>query len=217
LHTRPASVLILRRALGHQSVERVCRPDSDWRARVHTHNMRYNHAVQSCVLTSPSPLRWPSERGSGARSSGDGSGAVRKRSSRATRAWGHRRSRWRCVCCDLSRAEPTVGPRNGSNRSERVQKGVAGEGHLASISGFALAVRSDTSTEVSPLQGRGWAQRKQIRVLFRRHSYVAPVSPNPASMAALDASSGYPDPTRSRTAQSPTSYLHMVTGRRVCS
>jgi hypothetical protein len=147
-------VLILLLALGHQSVERVCRPDSDWRARVHTHNMRYNHAVQSCVLTSPSPLRWPSERGSGARSSGDGSGAVRKRSSRATRAWGHRRSRWRCVCCDLSRAEPTVGPRNGSNRSERVQKGVAGDGHLASISGFALAVRSDTSTEVSPLQGR---------------------------------------------------------------
>ena len=132
MHTRPASVLILRRALGHQSVERVCRPDSDWRARVHTHNMRYNHAVQSCVLTSPSPLRWPSERGSGARSSGDGSGAVRKRSSRATRAWGHRRSRWRCVCCDLSRAEPTVGPRNGSNRSERVQRGVAGVGHLAS-------------------------------------------------------------------------------------
>ena len=121
----PGSVLILRRALGHQSVERVCRPDSDWRARVHTHNMRYSHAVQSCVLTPPSPLRWPSERGSGARPSGDGSGAVRKRSSRATRAWGHRRSRWRCVNCDLSRAEPTVGPRNGSNRSERVQKGVA--------------------------------------------------------------------------------------------
>ena len=80
-----------------------------------------------------------------------------------------------------------------------------------------LAVRSDASTEVSPLQGRGWAERPEIRVLFRSHSYVPPVSPNPASMAALDASSGYPDPTRSRTSQSPTSYLHMVTGRRVCS
>ena len=63
LHTRPASVLILRRALGHQRAERVCGPDSDTGERaqhaIHTTCDTYNHAQYT---HSSSPLRWPSAR-----------------------------------------------------------------------------------------------------------------------------------------------------------
>ena len=44
LHTRPASVLILRRALGHQRAERVCGPDSDTGERA-------QHAIQHAIRT----------------------------------------------------------------------------------------------------------------------------------------------------------------------
>jgi hypothetical protein len=59
------------------------------------------------------------------------------RGRRAHRGIGFRVSRAWCPWCGPSRAESTVGPRNGGNRSERVQRGVTGVGHLASISGFA--------------------------------------------------------------------------------
>ena len=72
--------------------------------------------------------------------------------------------------------------------------------------GREAAVRST----LRPSQGNSFAFQEP----FLRASAV---SPAPASVAALDASAGYRGPTRSRTAQSPTSNLHMITGGGVCS
>ena len=61
LHTRPASALILRRALGHQRAERVCGPDSDTGERaqhaIHATCDTPNHAVHSLLVPAALAIR----------------------------------------------------------------------------------------------------------------------------------------------------------------